>query len=108
MSDSIEFFETEGFIPNDLRPPNISFKPRKGRRKIIKTVSLYQNANKRVATESVDHTTANKSMRLSNEFNPSHRLSMRFDEGKGPSRVLTDWMTVYLLINNHSLISNRD
>ena len=26
-------------------------------------------------------------MRLSNEFNPSHRLSMRLDDGKGPSRV---------------------
>ena len=26
-------------------------------------------------------------MRLSNEFNPSHRLPMRLDDGKGPSRV---------------------
>ena len=26
-------------------------------------------------------------MRLSSEFNPSHRLSMRLDDGQGPSRV---------------------
>ena len=26
-------------------------------------------------------------MRLGNDFNPSHRLSMRLDDGKGPSRV---------------------
>ena len=26
-------------------------------------------------------------MRLSNDFNPSHRLSMRLDDRKGPSRV---------------------
>ena len=29
MSDSIDLFEPEGFIPNDLRPPNVTFKPRK-------------------------------------------------------------------------------
>ena len=26
-------------------------------------------------------------MRLSNDFNPSHRLPMRLDDGKGPSHV---------------------
>ena len=83
----MDLFEPEGFIPNDLRPPDITFKPRKASRINKKAVSLYQNANKRVATESVDHTSANKSMGLSNEFNPSHRLSLRLDHGKGPSRV---------------------
>ena len=28
-------------------------------------------------------------MRRSNQFNPSHRLSMRRDDGKGPSRVFS-------------------
>ena len=28
-------------------------------------------------------------MRLGNDFNPSHRLSMRLDDGQGPSRVLS-------------------
>ena len=87
MCDSIDACKPEGFIPNDLRSPKITFKPRKARRINKKAVSVYQNANKRVATESVDHTSANKSMRLRNEFNPSHRLSRTLDDGKGPSRV---------------------
>ena len=87
MFDSIDLFEPEGFIPNDLRPPNITLKPRKARRNNKKAVSIYQNANIQVATESVDHTNAKKSKRRSNEFNPSHRLSMRLDDGQGPSRV---------------------
>ena len=87
MSDSIELLEPERFIPNDLRRPNITIKPKKERRFNIKAASIYQNANKRVATESVDHTSANNSMRPGNEFNPSHRLSMRLDGGKWPSRV---------------------
>ena len=32
---------------------------------------------------------AKKSMRSGNDFNPSHRLSMRLDDGQGPSRVLS-------------------
>ena len=28
-------------------------------------------------------------MRLGNDFDPSHRLSMRLDDGQGPSRVLS-------------------
>ena len=87
MSDSIDIFETEGFIPKDLRPRNITIKPRKARRINKKAVSVYQNANKRVATESVDHPSANMSTRFSNQFNPSHRLSMRLVVRKGPSRV---------------------
>ena len=89
MSNSIDFFEPEGFIPKDLRPPNINLKPRRARRNNKKAVAVFQNANKRVATESVDNMTAKKSMRLSNEFNPSHRLSMRLNDGKGPSRVFS-------------------
>ena len=87
MSDSIELFEPEGFIPNDLRPPNVTFKPRKARRINKKAVAIYQNSNKRVATEPVENISAKKSMRLGNDPKPSHRLSMRLDDGQGPSRV---------------------
>ena len=79
--------EPEGFIPNDLRPPNNTFRTRGAKRINIKAVAVYRNAKKRVATESVDNTSAKKSMRLRSEFNPTHRLSMRLDDGKGPSRV---------------------
>ena len=89
MSDSIELFEPEGFIPNDLRPTNVTFKPRKARRINKKVVAIYQSSNKRSATESVENVSAKKSMRLGNDFNPSHRLSMRLDDGQGPSRVLS-------------------
>ena len=90
MSDSIELFEPEGFIPNDLRPPNVTFKPRRKARKINKkAVELYQSSNKRVATESVQNVSANKSMRLGNDFNPSHRLSIRPDDRQRPSHVLS-------------------
>ena len=85
MSDSIELFEPEGFIPSDLSPPNITFKPRKARR-INKNIS---KSNKRVASESVENLSAKKSMRLGNDFKPSHRLLMRLDDGQGPSRVLS-------------------
>ena len=87
MTDSIGLFEPERFIPTDLRPPNFNFKPRKARRTNKKAVAIYQSFGKRVATESVDHTNAKKSKKLSNEFNPSHRLSMRLDDGQCPSRV---------------------
>ena len=92
MSDSSELFEPEGFIPSDLRPPNVTFKPRKARKLNKKVVALYQSSNKRGATESVENVSAKKSMRLGNDFKPSHRLSMRLDDGQGPSRVLTfEW-----------------
>ena len=89
MSDSIELFEPEGFISSDLRPPNVTFKPRKARRINKKAVAIYPSSNKRVATESVENVSAKKSMRLGNDFNPSHRLSMRLDDGQGPSPVLS-------------------
>ena len=89
MSDSIELLEPEGFIPSDLRPPNVTFKLRKARRINKKAVAIYQNSNKRVATESVENVSAKKSMRLGNGPKPSHRLSMRLDDGQGPSRVLS-------------------
>ena len=60
MSDSLELFEPEGFIPSDLKPPNITFKPRKARRINKKAVAIYQNANKRVATEPIENITAKK------------------------------------------------
>ena len=88
MSDSIELFEPERFIPNDLRPPNVTFKPRKARRINKKAVAIYQNSSKHVATETIENISAKKSMRLGNDPKPSHRLSMRLDDGQGPSRVL--------------------
>ena len=89
MSDSFELFEPESFIPSDLRPPNVAFKPRKARRINKKAVAIYQSSNKRVATESVENVSSKKSMRPGKDFNPSHRLSMRLDDGQGPSRVLS-------------------
>ena len=87
MTDSVDLFESEGFIPNDLRPPYFTFRHREARRFFEKAFTAYQNANKRVATESLNNISAKKSMRLSNEFNPSHHLSFRLDDGKRPSRV---------------------
>ena len=89
MSDSVELFEPEGFIPNDLRPPKVTFKPRKARRINKKASAIYQSSNKRVATESVENVSAKKSMKLGSDFNPHHRFSMRLDDGQGPSRVLS-------------------
>ena len=89
MSDSVELFVPEGFIPSDLRPPNVTLKPRKARQINRKAVATYQSSNKRVATESVENVSAKKSMRLGIDFNPSHRLSMRLDDGQGHSRVLS-------------------
>ena len=89
MSDSIELFEPQGFISSDLRPPNVTFKPKKARKVNKKSVAIYQNSNIRVATESVENVSAKKSMRLGNNFNPSHRLSMRLVDRQGPSRVLS-------------------
>ena len=89
MSDSIELFKPEGFIPIDLRPPNVTFKPRKARRINKNAVAIYQNSNKRVATESVENVSSKKSMRLGNDFKPPHRLSTRLDDGQGPSRALS-------------------
>ena len=73
MSDSIELIEPEVFISNDLRPPNVTFKPRKARRINEKAVAISQSSNKRLAAESVENESAKKSMRLGNNFNPSHR-----------------------------------
>ena len=87
MSDCIDLFEPEGFIPNDVRTPNVTFKPRKARRINKKAVTVYQSAIERFATESVENVSAKKSKRLDNEPNLSHRLSMRLDDGQGPSRV---------------------
>ena len=89
MSESIEIFEPEGFIPIDLKPPNISFKPRKAKRINKKAVAIYQSSNKRLTSESVENVSAKKSIKLGNDFNPSHSLSMRLDDGHGPSRVLS-------------------
>ena len=90
MSDSIDLFEPEGFIPNDLRPLNVTFTPRKARRINKKAVAKYQSSNKRFTPESVENVSSKKSMRLGNDFNPSHRLSMRLDDGQGVLSRLLD------------------
>ena len=87
MSDSIVLSEPEGFFPSDLRPLNVTFKPKTARRINKKPVAIYQSSNTRFATESVENVCAKKSMRLGNDFNPSHRLSMRLDDRQGPSHV---------------------
>ena len=89
MTDSLGLFEPEGFIPSDLRPPKITFKSQKARRINKKAVKIYKNAHKRSAAGSVENVVTNKSTRLSNDFNPSHRLSVRLDDGQGPSRVFS-------------------
>ena len=73
--------------PMTWDPLNITLKNRKARRINKKAVSVYQNANKRVAIESIGHICAKKSMRLSNDINRSLRLSMRLDDEKGASHV---------------------
>ena len=87
MSDSIELFKPEGFTPSDLRPPNVTFKLRNTRGINKEAAEIYRNAHKRTAAGSVQNVVTNKSMRLSNDFNHSHRLSMRLDDGQGPSPV---------------------
>ena len=63
--------------------------PERPEEKIKKAVAIYQNSNKRFATESVEDVSAKKSMRFGNDCNSSHRMSMRLDDGQGPSRVLS-------------------
>ena len=89
MSDFFEIFESERLISNDLRPPNVTFKSRKARRINKNAVAIYHSSIKRVAIESEGNVSAKKSRRLGNDFIPSHRLSMRLDDGHGPSRVLS-------------------
>ena len=107
MSYSFELFELEGFIPNDLRQPNVTFKPRKARRINKKAVAIYHISNERVATESVENVSAKKSRRLGNDFNSSHRLSMRLDDGQGHSSVLSR-LNVGLLKNKKSFPSLKE
>ena len=52
-----------------------------------KSVEIYRNAHKRTAAGSVENVVTKKSMRLSDDFNPSHRLSMRLGDGQGQSHV---------------------
>ena len=52
-----------------------------------KTVEIYNNAQKRTAVDSVENVVTNRSMRRSNNFNPSHRLSERSDVEIEFSRV---------------------
>ena len=89
MSDSIDLFEPEGFIVRDLRRPHVTIRPRKARRINRKAIAIYRNSDERVATESVEDTVVIESRRLDNNVDPSHRLSMRLDDRKGPSPVST-------------------
>ena len=108
MSDSIDLFEPEGFIPNVLRPPNVTFKPRKTRRINKKAVEIYKSARKRTAAGSVENVVTNKSMRLNNDFNPSHRLAMRLDDGHEPSRVSSRLNVGFPKDKDLSQVSKRD
>ena len=67
-----------------MRHPDDTFEPEKPDEVTKKTVEIHKNAQKGSAG-SVENLVANKSMRLSNDFNPSHLLSRRLDDGKGPS-----------------------
>ena len=87
MSESIELLEPEGFVPNKLRPANVTFKSRKARRINKKTLEIYRNAHKRTVAGSVENIVTDKSRRLCNDFNISLRSSMRLNDGQGPSRV---------------------
>ena len=107
MSDSIELFEPEGFILNDLRPPNVTSRPRKSRRINKKAVAVYQCASKRFATASVEIAFANKSMGLRSDIDPSHRLSLRLDDEKGPSCVPSR-LNNFLSNRSRSLFSKKD
>ena len=80
-------FEPERLIPSHLRPPNVTLRLRKSQRISRKAVVIYQSSNERVATESVEDIVVNKLMRLNHNLDPSQRLSMSFDDGKGHSRV---------------------
>ena len=60
MSDSINLFEPDGFIPKDLKPPNVTFRPRKAKRINKNAVAVYWNANKRFAIESVENVSVKK------------------------------------------------
>ena len=82
MSDSTDLFEPEGFIPNDLRPHSVSFKSRKARQINKKAVKIHRNAHKRTLAGTVENVVTNKSMRFSNDFNPSPRFSMRLVDGQ--------------------------
>ena len=52
-----------------------------------KAIEIYKNAHKWTVAGSVENIVTNKSRSFSNDFNPSHRLSTRLKEEKGPSRV---------------------
>ena len=66
-----------------MRPLEVTFQPKKARRINKKAVAVNQSVNRPFATESVENVSANQSMRLSEDFHPSHCLSMRLDGGKG-------------------------
>ena len=105
-SDSIDLFEPEGFIPSNMKPPNVTFKSRKAHQKNKTAVEIYKNAHKWTAAGSLQNAVTNNSMTLTNNFNLFDRLSMGLDDGKGPWRVssrLDDELP-----KDHSQVSKRD
>ena len=50
MSDAIDLFEPEGFIPNDMRPSNVTFRSRKTKRVKPCFQKYPKQANKRLAS----------------------------------------------------------
>ena len=90
MSDAIDLFEPEGFIPNDLRPPNVNFRSRKTKRVKPCFPKPFRQANKRIASEAPEPNWPEKTSKLENNMNlDPNRLSKRLGDGKvkGPSRV---------------------
>ena len=90
MSDAIDLFEPEGFIPNDLRPPNVNFRSRKTKRVKPCFPKPFRQANKRIASEAPEPNWPKKTSKLENDMNlDTNRLSKRLGDGKvkGPSCV---------------------
>ena len=90
MSHAINLFEPEGFIPNDLRPPNVNFRSRKTKRVKPCFPKPFRQANKRIASEAPEPNWPKKTSKLENDMNlDPNRLSKRLGDGKikGPSCV---------------------
>ena len=95
----------------DLSPMtwlNVTFITRKARRINETAIAVDQSAKKRFATESVENVSASKSMRLCNAFNQPHRLSMRLDDAKWPSRASSRINDGLPTKNDCSLVSKRN
>ena len=90
MSDAIDLFEPEGFIPDDLRPSNVTFRSRKTKRVKPCFQKHHNQANKRLASTDPEPNWPRKATKFENNVNfDPNRLSKRLGDGKikGPSCV---------------------